>query len=143
MLNYGITNDFGISSIRSSCEAIPFQGECRGAYREAKNVELLRQTTAWPFIQVNDCGIACISGTSTKVTEIAECDLAYRWDAEQLHQQLTGLSLPQIHAALGYYYEHKDECDAQLRTACEQADSLRLSSEDDELRRKVLSRLSQ
>ncbi|MEY3174981.1 MAG: hypothetical protein RLZZ436_2895 [Planctomycetota bacterium] len=101
------------------------------------------QTTAWPFIEVNDRGIACIFGTSTKVTEIAECHLAYRWDAEQLHRQLTGLSLPQIHAALGYYYEHKDECDAQLRTACEQAANLRLSSEDDELRRKVLSRLSQ
>ena len=101
------------------------------------------QTTAWPFIELNEHGIACILGTSTKVTEIAECHLAYRWDAEQLHRQLTGLSLPQIHAALGYYYEHREECDAQLRRAHEQADIVRHSSEDGDLRRRLLSRLPQ
>jgi len=101
------------------------------------------QTTAWPFIELNDHGIACVLGTSTKVTEIAECHLAYRGDAEQLHRQLPGLSLPQIHAALGYYYEHREECDAQLRRVHEQADGLRLCLEDTDLRRKLLSRLTQ
>lgn len=74
------------------------------------------QTTAWLFIQVSDCGIACLCGTWTKVTEIAECHLAYRWDTEQLHRQLTGLTLPQLHPAVGWYYEHMDVRDAQMRT---------------------------
>ena len=40
--------------------------------------------------------------------------LAFDWDAEQLHRQHPHLSLADIHAALGYYYEHRDECHAAL-----------------------------
>jgi len=58
--------------------------------------------TAWPFVELNEAGIAFVRGTRTKVLEIAECHLAYHWDADQIHRQLSGLTLPQIHAALGY-----------------------------------------
>lgn len=98
--------------------------------------------TAWPFIERNDAGIAFIQGTRTKVTEIVECHLAYRWDAEQIHRQLVGLSLPQIHAALGYYYEHKAECDAQLESAHERSEDLRREFEDSALMQKLRSRLA-
>ena len=98
--------------------------------------------TAWPFIELNENGIAFVHGTRTKVTEIAECHLAYRWDAEQIHRQLSGLTLPQIHAALGYYYEHKSECDMQLQAAHDQSENLRRELENPALMQKLRSKLT-
>lgn len=98
--------------------------------------------TAWPFIELNDAGIAFIQGTRTKVTEIVECHLAYRWDAEQIHRQLEGLSLPQIHAALGYYYEHKTVCDAEIALSHERSEDLRQKFEDPALRQMLRDRLA-
>ena len=86
--------------------------------------------TAWPFIELNEAGVALIQGTQTKVTEIVACHLAYSWDAEQIHRQLTGLSLPQIHAALGYYYEYKTDVDLLPERSRETAEGLRRRVED-------------
>jgi uncharacterized protein (DUF433 family) len=97
-------------------------------------------STAWPFIELNEAGIAFIQGTRTKVTEIVECHLGYRWDAEQLHRQLAGLSLPQIHAALGYYYEHQKNCDEQIAGTHERAGELRQEFEDPALQQMLRSR---
>jgi uncharacterized protein (DUF433 family) len=96
--------------------------------------------TAWPFIELNERGIAFIQGTRTKVTEIVECHLAYRWDAEQIHRQLVGLSLPQIHAALGYYYERKAELDARIAASCERSEVLRQQFEDSDLKHQLRGR---
>ncbi|MCA9010912.1 MAG: hypothetical protein KDB01_14270 [Planctomycetaceae bacterium] len=82
-------------------------------------------TTAWPFIELDEAGVAFIQGTTTKVTEIVSCHLGYRWDADQIHRQLSGLSLAQIHAALGYYYEHQVVCDLQLRASEAESENLR------------------
>lgn len=98
--------------------------------------------TAWPFIDLNDGGVAFIQGTRTKVTEIVECHLAYKWDAEQIYRQLGGLSLPQIHAALGYYYEHQAECDAQLESSESRSEELRRECEDSALMQKLRSKLA-
>jgi uncharacterized protein (DUF433 family) len=67
--------------------------------------------TTWPFIQHGADGVAYIEGTRTKVIEVALDQLAYDWDADEIHRQYPYLSLPQIHAALGYYYENRNECD--------------------------------
>ena len=47
------------------------------------------------------------------LTEAQE-DIAHGWSPEEIHFQHAHLSLAQIHAALGYYYDHKDELDAQV-----------------------------
>ena len=91
----------------------------------------------WPFIELDERGIAFVQGTRTRVTEIAECHLAYRWDAEQIHRQLTGLTLPKIHAALGYYYEHKMECDQQMRDAEKMTELLRVHHENADLKKRL------
>ena len=91
----------------------------------------------WPFIELDERGIAFVQGTRTRVTEIIECHLAYRWDAEQIHLQLSGLTLPQIHAALGYYYEHEVECDQQMKDADTMAEQLREHYENAELKKRL------
>ncbi|MFN9719336.1 MAG: hypothetical protein ACK58L_11605, partial [Planctomycetota bacterium] len=68
--------------------------------------------TAWPFIELNDGGIAFIQGTRTKVTEIVECHLSYRWDAEQIHLQLAGLSLPLFETSASAVYMFSVTCRA-------------------------------
>ncbi|MBS0267037.1 MAG: DUF433 domain-containing protein [Planctomycetes bacterium] len=69
------------------------------------------RATAWPFIVQDPSGSVFVEGTTTKVIEIALDRLAYEWDAEEIARQHPHLSLPQIHAALGYYFENRDECD--------------------------------
>lgn len=68
----------------------------------------------WPFISIDNEGRALIEGTRIKVLEIAADHVAYQWDAEQIHRQHPHLSLPRIHAALGYYHEHEEECNRQM-----------------------------
>jgi hypothetical protein len=94
-------------------------------------------TTAWPFIELDEAGIAFTCGTTTKVTEIASCHAGYRWDADQIHRQLSGLSFPQIHADLGYYDEHRLVCDAQLQNVQIQTENLRSRLENSALLEKL------
>ena len=98
--------------------------------------------TAWPFVELNEDGVAFVQGTRTKVVEIVECHVAYRWDAEQTQLQLSGLTLPQIHAALGYYYEHKSDFDTQLLYAHERSEDLRRRFENPELMQVLRSKLA-
>ena len=94
-------------------------------------------TTTWPFIELSEQGVPLIKGTRIKVTEIATEHLAYRWDADQIHCQHEQLSLPQIHAALGYYYEHREECDRQIEEGVQRADELRQKLENPELQARL------
>jgi len=95
--------------------------------------------TTWPFIEVDERGIAFIRDTRIKVVEIVADHRAYRWDAEQIHRQHPHLALAQIHAALGYYYEHQDECDRQMDDALRQADAVCHSAENRALLEKLRS----
>jgi uncharacterized protein (DUF433 family) len=81
--------------------------------------------TAWPFVELDEAGIAYVQGTTTKVIEIA-LDRSERLlvTAEEIQAAYPSLSLPQIHAALGYYFDHQDECDRQIEERRERADAL-------------------
>lgn len=50
-------------------------------------------------------GVAWIDRTRVKVIEVALDHVASGWSAEEIHRHHPHLSLAQIHAALGYYYE--------------------------------------
>lgn len=70
--------------------------------------------TSWPHIEINERGRPIIRGTRYKALALVQEHQAFAWDAEQLQRQHPDLTLPQIHAVLGYYYEHKSECDQIL-----------------------------
>ena len=60
-----------------------------------------------------------------RVAQIAADHLGYGWSAEEIARQYQHLTLAEIHAALGYYYDHREEIDAELSkeiTALDQAD---------------------
>ena len=60
-----------------------------------------------------------------RVAQIAADHLGYGWSAEEIARQYPHLTLAEIHAALGYYYDHRGEIDAELIeeiTALDQTD---------------------
>jgi uncharacterized protein (DUF433 family) len=58
-------------------------------------------------------GRPIIAGTTLMVQDVAAHHIYRKYSPEELSQQLQ-LSLAQIHAALSYYYAHKDEIDAAI-----------------------------
>lgn len=81
--------------------------------------------TAWPFVELDEQGIAYVQGTTTKVIEIAlDRTARHLVTAEEIQAAYPSLSLSQIHAALGYYFDHQDECNRQIEERQEWADAL-------------------
>jgi uncharacterized protein (DUF433 family) len=67
------------------------------------------------IIELDEQGVAWISGTKTKVIEVVLDKLAHGSSPEEIHFQHPHLSLAQIHASLSYYYEHQLELDAEIQ----------------------------
>lgn len=59
-------------------------------------------------------GRPIIAGTTLRVQDVAAHHIYRHYTPDELSYQL-GITLAQVHAALAYYYEHKDEIDSQLQ----------------------------
>jgi uncharacterized protein (DUF433 family) len=70
-------------------------------------------------------GVPLIQGTTLKVVELVTAQQAYGWSPEELHFQLPHITMAQIHAALSYYWDHKDELDADMERRFEYAEEMR------------------
>ena len=66
-------------------------------------------------------GRAYITGTGVTVADVAMVKLYHQQDADGIADWY-GLTLPQVYAALAYYYEHKTEIDQQIRTQLHKAE---------------------
>lgn len=82
-------------------------------------------STGYEHIAITVDGVPTIEGTTTKVIELVLETMAYGWSPEELHLQHPHLSLGQIHSALGYYWDHKEELDKDIERRFEQADRMR------------------
>ena len=65
-----------------------------------------------------------ILGTRVTVADIALTKHYHAQDADGLAEWY-GLTLPQVYAALAYYYEHKEVIDQQIRTQIHRAEALK------------------
>jgi uncharacterized protein (DUF433 family) len=70
--------------------------------------------TPYPHIVLNDAQQASITGTTMKVVELVTAQQAYGWSPEELAFQFPHLTLGQIHSALAYYWDHRDQLDADI-----------------------------
>jgi len=84
--------------------------------------------TDYKFILTDENEIPFIEGTSMKVVELVTSIQAYGWSPEELHFQYPHLSMSQIYSALAYYWEHKQEIDADVQRRFEYAEKLRLEA---------------
>jgi uncharacterized protein (DUF433 family) len=70
--------------------------------------------TTYEHVQSGADGVPLIAGTNMKVVELVMAQLAHGWSPEELYFQHPYLTLGQIHAALAYYWDHKQELDADI-----------------------------
>ncbi len=70
-------------------------------------------------------GVPTIAGTTMKVVELVMAQVAYGWSPEELHFQHPDLSLGQIHAALAYYWDHKEQLDQDMERRSRLAEEAR------------------
>jgi uncharacterized protein (DUF433 family) len=90
-----------------------------------------------PHIWTDEHGRAWIDDANVKVIEVVLDHIAYGWSAEEIHAQHSHLSLSQIYAALGYYYDHQAELDAQIEQSRRQADALAAQAAPSPLRQRL------
>lgn len=81
--------------------------------------------TRYEHIVLDDAGVPLIAGTTMKVIALVLERAAYGWSPEELHFQHPYLSLGQIHSALAYYWDHKDELDQDITRRRARAEELR------------------
>ena len=92
-------------------------------------------TTA--HIQLDERGVAWIDDTNTKVIEVALDMIAHGWSPEEIHFQHSHLSMAQIHAALGYYFDHKAELDAHFQKSAHEVEHLRAQAGESPIRKRL------
>lgn len=94
-------------------------------------------SVATPHIEIDDRGVAWITGANTKVIEVILDRIAYGWSPEEIHFQHSYLSLAQIHAALTYYYDHQAELDAEIMRQLREVEALADAAKDSPGRRRL------
>lgn len=70
--------------------------------------------TGYEHIVLDDRGIPSIEGANTKVVELVAEARAHGWSPEELAYQHPHLTLGQVHSALAYYWDHREEVEADL-----------------------------
>jgi hypothetical protein len=58
----------------------------------------------------------------TRVAMIVMDYLAHGWSPDEIHRQHPHLTLAEVHAAMGYYYDHQEEIDAEITAELEDVD---------------------
>jgi uncharacterized protein (DUF433 family) len=99
----------------------------------------LSTETAYKHIYLDDRGIPYIAGTTMKVVELVMGQMAHGWSPEEIHFQHPYLSMSQIHSALAYYWEHKEELDAAIKESWEYAEKARKEAGESPLVRRLRS----
>ena len=91
----------------------------------------------YPHIEDTPEGVAYVSGTQTKVIEIALDRIAHHWDADEIQRQHRHLSLGQIYAALAYYFDHQRELDEQIEEQVRSVSQSRAAAGESSVRAKL------
>ncbi|MBA4122707.1 MAG: DUF433 domain-containing protein [Acidobacteria bacterium] len=89
------------------------------------------------YIEIDANSVAWVADTRVKVIEIALDKLAHGSSPEELHFQYPHLSMAQIHAALAYYYDHREELDDEILRRLREVNELAARQADSPLRQKL------
>jgi len=89
--------------------------------------------TRYEHIVLDKAKVPMIAGTTMKVIELVLAHIAHGWSPEELHFQFPHLTLGQIHSALAYYWDHKEELNEDIERRLESIDKLRGTIEESPL----------
>jgi uncharacterized protein (DUF433 family) len=81
-------------------------------------------TVAYPHIVRDSEGRLRVEGAWYKVIVLLEQHVYRGYDAGEMVEHYPELTLAQAHALLGYYYDNKEEIDAEVRRREEEAQAL-------------------
>lgn len=70
--------------------------------------------TDYKYIELDERKVPIIAGTTMKVVELVEAQIAYGWSPAELHLNHRYLTMSQILSALAYYWDCKQELDADI-----------------------------
>jgi len=79
----------------------------------------------YEHIVFDDNGAPVIAGANTKVVELVTEMHAYGWSPAELHFQHPHLTMGEIHSALAYYWDHREEIDADRERRFREVEELR------------------
>lgn len=89
------------------------------------------------YIEIDENRVAWIAETKVKVIEIAVDKIAHGSSPEELHFQYPHLSMSQIHAALAFYYDHREELEAEILKRLQEVNELAAKNADSPLQKKL------
>jgi uncharacterized protein (DUF433 family) len=84
-----------------------------------------RTATGYKHIEINEDNVPVINGTTMKVVELITSHIVYGWSPEELHFQYPHVALSKTYSALAYYWDHKEEIEAEMQRRFELAEQLR------------------
>jgi uncharacterized protein (DUF433 family) len=87
-------------------------------------------------------GKPCIAGTRIRVWDVYVLHERLGKSADEILVDYPELSLADIHAALAYYYDHRQEIDAQMKAAADFIDHLKTVTGAGPLAEKLARRAS-
>jgi uncharacterized protein (DUF433 family) len=87
--------------------------------------DMSHTSTRYEHVVLSEDGVPVIAGTTMKIVELVLEQTAYGWSAEELRFQHPYLSMGQIHSALAYYWDHKDELDKDMARRYAEVERLR------------------
>lgn len=70
--------------------------------------------TTYEHVVMQEGDVPIIEGTTTKIIDLVREVRAWGWSPEEICYQHPYLTLGQIHSALAYYWEHKEELDKDI-----------------------------
>jgi uncharacterized protein (DUF433 family) len=70
-------------------------------------------------------GKACIAGHRVRVMDVALLHERAGMSADEIVAQFPGLSMSDVHTALAYYFDHRDEIQEEMRADAVAAERLR------------------
>lgn len=94
-------------------------------------------TTQYKYIELNENSVPYIAGTTMKVIELISGYLAFGWSPEEIKFQHPYLTMSQIYSALAYYWDHKEELDADIQQRFERVEKLRQEAGESALVKKL------
>jgi uncharacterized protein (DUF433 family) len=72
-------------------------------------------TLEYPHVIRAEDGTPCLERhPRIRIAQLAADHIGYGWSAEEIVRQYPHLNLAEVHAALGFYYDHREEIDAEL-----------------------------
>lgn len=93
--------------------------------------------TEHKYVELDERNVPLIAGTTMKVIELVEAHLTYSWSPEEIQRQHPYLTMSQIYSALAYYWDYKEELDADMEQRFQYAEKLRLEAGESPLAKKL------